>query len=147
MHPDLANPPVYPVVLAGLMKVFRFDYTISTSKSFWSNGGRFWRFKPDFSIALFNQLLFLAGITLVFFLARRLFDPAVAWLSTGLMLGAELFWRFSVSGLSTMLLVVIFLGLAWCVVLLEKEARAPKWGPWGILILAALVAQWSAWAG
>ena len=26
MHPDLANPPVYPVVLAGLMKVLPFDY-------------------------------------------------------------------------------------------------------------------------
>ena len=37
-----------------------------------------------------------------------------------------------------MLLMVIFLGLAWCVVLLEQEARAPKWGPWGILVLAGL---------
>ena len=25
-HPDLANPPVYPVVLAGLMKVLPFHY-------------------------------------------------------------------------------------------------------------------------
>jgi hypothetical protein len=138
MHPDLANPPVYPVVLAGLMKVLPFDYTITTTKPFWSNGGRFWRFKPDFMITMFNQLLFLAVITLVFFLARRLFDPAVAWLSSGLLLGTELFWRFSVSGLSTMLLVVIFLGLVWCVVLLEEEARAPRWAPWVIIILALL---------
>jgi 4-amino-4-deoxy-L-arabinose transferase-like glycosyltransferase len=120
------------------MKVLPFDYTITTTKPFWSNGGRFWRFKPDFMIAVFNQLLFLAVITLVFFLARRLFDPAVAWLSSGLMLGTELFWRFSVSGLSTMLLVVIFLGLVWCVVLLEEEGRAPSWGPWGIIVLAVL---------
>jgi 4-amino-4-deoxy-L-arabinose transferase-like glycosyltransferase len=138
MHPDIANPPVYPVVLAGLMKVLRLDYTVSTTKPFWSNGGQFLRYKPDFYIALFNQVLFLVAITLVLFLARRLFDPAVAWLSAGLMLGTELFWRFSVSGLSTMLLVVIFLGLAWCVVLLEEEARAPKRGPWGLIILAAL---------
>jgi hypothetical protein len=138
MHPDLANPPVYPVVLAGLMKVLPFDYTIVTTKPFWSNGGHFWRFKPDFMIAVFNQLLFLVVITLVFFLARRLFDPTVAWLSSGLMLGTELFWRFSVSGLSTMLLVVIFLGLVWCVVLLEEEGRAPRWGPWGIIVLAVL---------
>ena len=138
MHPDLANPPVYPVVLAGLMKVLPFDYTISTTKPFWSNSGRFWRFKPDFIIALFNQLLFLAVITLVFFLARRLFDPGVAWLAVGLLLGTELFWRFSVSGLSTMLLMVIFLGLVWCVSLLEQETRVPKWGPYGILVLAGL---------
>ena len=138
MHPDLANPPVYPVVLAGLMKVLPFDYAISTTKPFWSNAGRFWRFKPDFIIALFNQLLFLAVITLVFLLARRLFDSGVAWLSAGLLLGTELFWRFSVSGLSTMLLLVIFVGLTWCVVLLEQETRVPKWGPLGILVLAGL---------
>ena len=80
MHPDISNPPVYPLVLAGLMKVCRFDYTIATTKPFWSNAGRFWRYKPDFAIALLNQFLFLAAIALVFFLARHLFDPAVAWL-------------------------------------------------------------------
>ena len=31
MHPDLANPPVYPVVLAALMKVLPFDYSASTT--------------------------------------------------------------------------------------------------------------------
>ena len=138
MHPDLANPPGYPVVLAGLLKVCGFDYAITTTQTFWSNSGRFWRYKPDFVIALFNQLVFLAAITMVFLLARRLFDPAVAWLASGLMLGTELFWRFAASGQSTMLLLVIFLGLVWCVVLLEEEARAAKWGPLGIIILAAL---------
>jgi 4-amino-4-deoxy-L-arabinose transferase-like glycosyltransferase len=137
-HPDLANPPAYPVVLAALMKVLPFNYTVSTTKPFWSFGRAFWRFQPDFLIALFNQLLFLSLIALVFLLARRLFDPGVAWLSAGLLLGSELLWRFSVSGLSTMLLMVIFLGLAWCVVLLEQEARTPKWGPPGILVLAGL---------
>src|SRR6187431_50824 len=28
MHPDLANPPVYPCVLAGLMKVLPFKYAV-----------------------------------------------------------------------------------------------------------------------
>jgi len=138
MHPDLANPPVYPVVLAALMKVLPFNYTVSSTQRFWSSGGRFWRFEPDFLIAVFNQLLLLGSVALVFFLARRLFDPGVAWLSAGLLLGMELLWRFSMSGLSTMLLMVIFLGLAWCVVLLEEETRVPKWGPYGVLVLAGL---------
>lgn len=137
-HPDLANPPVYPVVLATLMKVLPFNYSISTAKPFWGSGRSFSRYQPDFLIGLFNQLLFLVLIVLVFFLARRLFDPTVAWLSAVLLLGTELLWRFSVSGLSTMLLMVIFLGLAWCVVLLDQEARTPKWGPTGLLILAGL---------
>ena len=142
MHPDLANPPVYPVVLAALMKVLPFKYEVDTTHAFWStfsSGKRvFYRYEPDFLISLFNQLLFLAVIVLVFFLARRLFDPGVAWLSAGLLLATELLWRFSVSGLSTILLMTIFVGLIWCVVLLEQEARVPKWGPAGILMLAGL---------
>ena len=31
-HPDLANPPVYPLVLAGLMKVLPFHYPRESSK-------------------------------------------------------------------------------------------------------------------
>ena len=33
-HPDLANPPVYPVMLAGLMKVLDFDFAVEMKKSF-----------------------------------------------------------------------------------------------------------------
>ncbi|HWH68809.1 MAG TPA: glycosyltransferase family 39 protein [Candidatus Sulfotelmatobacter sp.] len=139
-HPDLANPPVYPVVLAGLMKLKPlFSYPINTTSPWWSNDGRFWRYEPDFLIALFNQLLFLGVVVLVFFLARRLFEPAVAWLSALLLLGTELFWRFSVSGLSTMLLLLIFVGLVWGLTLLEQEARAPKRGPAALLVLAGLL--------
>ena len=97
-HPDIANPPVYPVVLAGLMKVAPFEYPLSTTRPFWSNNGKFWRYKPDFIIAVFNQAIFLVVIALVFLLARRLFDAAVSWLSAGLLLGCELMWRFSTSG-------------------------------------------------
>src|SRR5262245_42422361 len=82
MHPDIANPPVYPVVLAGLMKVVPFNYAIpSKDKPFWSGGGRFLRYQPDFIISLFNQLLFLGLVASVFFLARRLFDQTIAWFS------------------------------------------------------------------
>src|SRR5258706_348990 len=35
MHPDLANPPVYPVMLAGLMKAARFRYEVDTTRPFW----------------------------------------------------------------------------------------------------------------
>ena len=100
MHPDLANPPVYPFLLAGVMKVLPFRYLLpSKPKPFWSYNGKFWRYEPDFLIGLVNQLLFFGAITLTFFLARRLFDSRVAWLSAALLLGTELLWRFSVSGL------------------------------------------------
>jgi hypothetical protein len=125
-HPDLANPPAYPVLLAGLMKILPFHYAMDLKGAFWSDNGRFSRYQPDFLIAVFNQLLLMAAIVLTFFLARKLFDSGVAWLSAILMIGCELLWRFSVSGLSTMLLLVIFLGLAWCLVKIEELAREPQ---------------------
>ena len=139
MHPDLANPPVYPVLLAGLMEVLPFDYQLPVKpKAFWTNKGSFYRYEPDFLIGLFNQLLFLVMTILIFFLARRLFDAPVAWLSAILIIATELFWRFTVSGLSTILLMLIFTGLVWCLVWLEQEARAPNPGQGRLLMLAAL---------
>ncbi|HTL54981.1 MAG TPA: glycosyltransferase family 39 protein [Candidatus Limnocylindrales bacterium] len=128
MHPDIANPPVYPLTLAGLMKVLPFNFSVDTTHAFWSRARNatqrdFIRYQPDFLIALFNQSLFIVLMVLVFFWARRLFDPAVAWLSTLLLLGSELLWRFTVSGLSTMLLLVITMGLVWCLTLFDLEAR------------------------
>ena len=95
-HPDIANPPVYPIVLAGLMKVLPFHYPLNLKNAFWSNSGNFWRYEPDFLIAMFNEVLLLMVVIMTFFLARKLFDAHVAWLSAFLVLGCELLWRFSV---------------------------------------------------
>lgn len=146
-HPDLANPPVYPVILAGLMKLTGAYYAIPDRrdpanlswmwKQVWSNAGRFWWYPPDFVIALFNQGLLLISAWLVFCLARKLFDNTVAWLSCLLMVGTELYWRFAVSGLSTNLLLLQFLGLVWMMVLLEESIRENK-GNRRIFLLAGL---------
>ena len=32
-HPDLANPPVYPLLLAGLMKVLPFHYAVELEQT------------------------------------------------------------------------------------------------------------------
>lgn len=138
-HPDLANPPVYPLVLAGLMKVLPFHYPLNLKSAFWSSGGNFWRYEPDFLIALFNEVLLLVVVVLTFFLARKLFDTSVAWLSAILVLGCDLLWRFSVSGLSTMLLIIIFFGLIWCILRLEEAARDPQ-ASLGRLLGLAIVA-------
>jgi hypothetical protein len=138
-HPDISNPPVYPTVLAGLMKVLPFNYTISAKpKFFWSSKGEFWRYQPDFLISVFNQLLFFGAIVAFFFLARRFFDARVAWTSAALLFGAEVFWRFSVSGMSTILLLLLLTGIIWCLVLAEEEGREMKRGISALVVLAAL---------
>jgi len=138
-HPDLANPPVYPLLLAGLMKALPFDYKVNLKKAFWTNNGSFWRYQPDFLIALFNELLLLAVVVMTFYLAKSLFDSNVAWLSAILTLGCELLWRFSISGLSTMLLLVIFLGLTLFLLEIERGARESQPRTGGLLGLAVAV--------
>ncbi len=130
-HPDLANPPVYPSILAGLMKILPFKYEII-------RGSLFWRYQPELIVAFFNQVLFLVAIFMVFRLATRLFDASVGWASAVILAGTELFWRFSVSGLSTMLLVVIMLGIAWCLVALEQNTREEKWGSIRVILVGVL---------
>lgn len=145
-HPDLSNPPVYPLVLAGLMKVLPFDYTVNLKSPFWSEnddsgrsatGRRFSRYQPDFFIALFNEALLLVIVGLTFGLAKKLFDANVAWLSAFLVLGCELLWRFSVSGLSTLLLLAVFMGLARLLLEIERDAREADPRPRRLLGLAA----------
>ncbi len=130
-HPDLANPPVYPGLLAGLMKVVPFDFKIP-------EGEQFWRYQPDFLIGCFNQCWFVVALVLAFFLAWRLFDESVAWVTALIMAGSDLLWRFSVSGLPTLLLMVILLGVVWCLVLMERaaEAEEPRRESWFVLMAA-----------
>lgn len=142
-HPDISNAPAYPLVLAGLMKILPFRYDASLKGAFWSEpdarsvtGRRGIRYQPDFLIAIFNQVLLLIIIFSVFFWAKWLFDKWVAWTSLFVLLGTDLLWRFSVSGLSTMLLMLIFMGLFWCLSLYEREAREPKWGTAALAILS-----------
>ena len=136
-HPDLANPPVYPLLLAGLMKALPFDYKVNLKKPFWTNNGKFWRYQPDFFIAIFNEVLLLVVVVLTFFLAKKLFDSNVAWLSAILTLGCELLWRFSSSGLSTMLLLAVFLGLTLFLLEIERGARESQPRAGWLLGLAA----------
>ncbi|HTX20466.1 MAG TPA: glycosyltransferase family 39 protein [Candidatus Aquilonibacter sp.] len=136
-HPDLTNPPLYPVVLAGLMKVLPFHYAVNQASPFWGDSGNFSRYEPDFLIALINECFLLVVVVLTFFIARKLFDQGVAWLAATLTLGCELLWQFSVSGLPTMLLLVIFLGLILCLLRIEQTARESQSGPALLVWLAA----------
>lgn len=123
-HPDLANAPLYPVALAGLMHLRHPIWPVKLEKSFWADGDYFRRYQPEFNIAIFNQVLLLVVVGLTFLIARKLFDLQVACLATLLTLGSELLWKFSVSGLSTLMLLVIFLGLFWFLLKVEEHARA-----------------------
>lgn len=141
-HPDLANAPLYPALLALAMKVFPMQPPdLAKVKSFSV-------YQPDLWIAIFNQILFLLAVWMVWRLARRLFDEPVAWVTAAVFAGSELCWRFSTSGLSTMLLMVLMLALAGALARLEPETRegATRSAGW-LLGMAALAGSLAALAG
>ena len=119
-HPDLANAPAYPALLASALKLMPFDYRVS------SGIDQFRVHAPDMWITGANQVLFLIALSLVFLIARRLFDPSVAWVSAGIVLGTELLWSFTNSGLSTMLLIVLFLAVLWTLIRIEFLGHNPE---------------------
>src|SRR5688572_14292440 len=116
-HPDLANAPLYPALLAGALKLMPFDYPDAAAEK------KFSVYMPDLWIAGFNQLLFFVAVWMIFRLGRRLFDEQVAWVSAAVFAGSDLVWRFSVSGQSTMLLMVVFLALIEVLSRLEPQTR------------------------
>jgi hypothetical protein len=127
--PDLSNAPVYPCLLAGLMKVLPFNFAASQP----------WSYQPELWISIFNQGLFCAAVMFLFLLARRLFDSKVAWLSTALFAGTKLFWRFSVSGLSTIWLLLVFLVMVWFMADIERRDREATTEAVGKSILLAVL--------
>ncbi len=145
-HPDLAHGPLYPLLLAGAFKVNPLGWPDVRPDA--NPGQPFSAYAPDLWIAIVNQGLFYVAVWMVFRLGRRLFDESVAWVSAAVFAGAELFWRFSVSGQSTMLLLVLFLALVEVLARIEPESkegstRGPKW----LLGMAALAGVLAGLAG
>ncbi len=120
--PDITNPPLYPLLLSGWMKVLPFEFKVGESP----------RYQPEVFINLLNQFLFFIALAQVFRLGERLFDQSVAWCAMLVFLGTELYWEFSISGLPTMLLLVLFLALANVLVSIEahENDKHPSGGGW-----------------
>ncbi len=134
-HPDLENPPVYPLLLAGMFKVLPAKYSWGTA----AEPAVLHRLPPEQAISWLNLGLFFIVVLQVYRLGRELFDPTVALLAATVTFGTELLWRFVYSGLSTMLVLVLVLFLARVMVALDRAGRAePPTGTRRPLLLALL---------
>lgn len=133
-HPDLVTPPLYPLLLAGLMKVLPFNFNPAEM---------IWKYQPELLIAVFNQGLFLLTLGLIYFLGRRLFDTEVAMITVALLAVSDVLWRFSTSGHSTMLALLLLTALAGVVVrwfeIDEGAGESPR-GSWRWAVLAGVLA-------
>jgi 4-amino-4-deoxy-L-arabinose transferase-like glycosyltransferase len=128
-HRDISNAPLYPLLLAPLLRFTPGPGDLASLRVFNIYG-------PDLYIALLNQLLLGIGTMLVFRLALDWFNRRVAWLSAILFVLTELYWRFSISGLSTILLIDLVLGLALLLTAFDRGNREGA-GTARLLLLAA----------
>ena len=103
-HPDITNPPVYPLMLGALFKVLpeRWLYGVEAGP----------RRRPPAEVAVgcLNFAGFLALALLLFQVGRRWFDASIGVMAVVIFVGSKLNWDFAFSGLPT-----VWLGLL-CVV-------------------------------
>jgi hypothetical protein len=140
-QPDLHNPPLYPLMLAGIFKFVPESFRTSLPREV-----QLHRPKPEMLITAFNLFWFGVGVWMIRRLGSRLFDPSVGWLAAALYAGTEVLWRFSSNGLPTPFLLVLVLVLAELLTRLDETGQElapgvvpPLLQPLGLAALLGLV--------
>jgi len=131
-HPDLANPPLYPVLLAGWLRLFGSDPTIQDPRRFAVHG-------PDRAVVIFNLGLFLALVLVTYGLACRWFDGFVGLLATVALIGSRFFWEEAGSGQPIILATLLTTLIGWGLVRYDELAREESASSARLLGLAALL--------
>ena len=139
--PDSYNAPGYPYLLAAWFKVVHPAFSTSAHDLAQTR-----IFGPDKFPMVLNQFFLCLTAVLVFVLALRLFDQRVAWLSVSVFLLTNLVWQYSISALSTS--VLMFLLCAVLFIALEifsigeacfKSTESSFWPAWIWGLLLALI--------
>ena len=118
-HPDIYNPPLYPLVLAGLFKML-------PPKAFKYDAGEHVYYPERWVIVPFDQLCLFGCVFLVFLWAKRLFDRRVAITASMLMLFSDTLWSYSISGLPTNFLMLLFLLATYCLFIVDSRLNPPQ---------------------
>lgn len=90
-HPDILHPPLYPAALAVGFKLFRSAFQPIEP-------GKVWLPEQWIIMPLGHLCTVLTGL-LLYFMARRLFDARVAFMSVTLFFLSDTVWKMSISGL------------------------------------------------
>jgi hypothetical protein len=114
--PDTFNAPLNPLVNSLALRCFSGELSKKIT-------GTSYVFAGDRLVAGVSVLFFLAAVAVNFFLASRLFDRRIAWLSAAFVLLADQFWQFSLSGLPQMLLLFLFSCAAWVLAVAIRARR------------------------
>lgn len=117
--PDFTEPPVWPTLNTLPLLLVKKDWKMDPEKTYIYAGDR--------AIAAFSILLFFAAITVGYFVARRLFDPQLALLGVILVLVTDLLWKFSLSGLAQIWVMLLLLVASWVILkAMSEQQDAPQ---------------------
>lgn len=130
--PEVNQAPLGPVINAAAFRLTGMNFDLP-QRGFVSS--------PERIIAATGFLFFAGSVGLTFLLARRLFDPALALLGTGLVMVSFAMWRFSFSGLPQMAMLFFFTGgmLATVAAMDAQEAGRSRKAVWLIVLAAFLL--------
>ena len=117
--PDTYNAPLNPFILA---------LPLWLVKNTWPMTVKNYVYTSDRVIAALGLIFFFLSVGVNFCTAKRLFDRRLALLGMGLILLADEFWQFSLSGLPQMLMLLIFSGCTYSLVR-ALEARQEERNP------------------
>lgn len=129
--PDISQPPLSPLVNTIPMLL---------AKSHWEMTPKDVVYAGDRAIAIFSVLIFLAAVVVAYLVARRLFDAPLALLACLVILATDILWKFSLSGLPHMLLMLLLMITSlWIVKAMDEQEDAPQAPPLKKWLFQALI--------
>lgn len=150
--PDTFHAPLWPVVTApflwavktfpecvpGSIAPFRLPAFHAPSKDRLQMTTRDYVYVGDRTMSAVAMLFFFLSILVSYLTVRRLFDHHVGIWTVVLMLGCNLFWQYSLSGLPQMIMLFLFSSALYALVR-AVEIRSYFLWPFGWLSLVALL--------
>lgn len=134
-HPELIRPPLYPAVLAVMFKLTAPPFKVEPKPGVFPAEQR--------AVIPFNLGMTLLTGLLLFFLARRLFDRRVGFLSTTVFFLSDTVWNSSISGSGTALLMLLTVGTVYSALAASsvlREKQPPRRAVVLLLLASALTA-------
>jgi hypothetical protein len=129
--PDITQPPLWPVLTTAPLLLTKAHWTISPKDPIYSG---------DRAIAIFSTLIFLASVVVGYFVARRLFDGQLAAVGCLMVLVTDILWKFSLSGLPQMFVLLLLMVTSWFVLkAMGEQEDAPQAPPLKKWFLQAII--------
>jgi hypothetical protein len=142
--PDTYNAPGYPYLLAGWFLLVHPEFEQTPNGIMGAA-----MYSPDRWIPLLNQIFLVLTAGIVFALGHRLFDERVAWMGLVAFLVTDLVWKYSLTGLSTSVLMFLATAALYAIQEIlqigeacftsEERSFRPAW-IWGVVLALVLAA-------